>query len=156
MPRIGKFAIAFSFLALAAPVFAGDGRFDLVCHGTRTIFLEHGKRQDTTDTTLSVDLGARRICEHPCTDSHRITALSASELTVNGLKPRIAALDEIQAYTRGAISFDGAAYDEANSVLRLQRDNGHLTWITPLRLRDRTDQIVVEADCTQAPFSRRR
>jgi hypothetical protein len=151
MSSIGKFAVV--FLSLAAPALAQEQRFDLVCHGTHTVFLDHAQSQDAAGTTLSVDLGARRICEHPCTYPHRITAVSDSDVTVNGLKPRIAALDEVKAYARGVISLDGAAYDEAKSVMVLHINNQHLTWTTPLKLRNRVDKVVVEADCTRAPYS---
>jgi hypothetical protein len=151
MSRIGKFAVALWFLA--APAIAEDGRYDLICHGTHTIFLDHGMSRDAAGTTLSVDLSARRICEHPCTYPHRITSLSDSEVTVNGIKPRVVALDEIKAYAHGAISLDGAAYDESNAVLILSRNSEHLTWTTPLKLRNRTAKVVVEADCMRAAFS---
>lgn len=151
MNRIIQMAAAITLMA--APAVAENAKFDLACHGTHTIFRRDGQTQTPVDLTLSVDLDDRKICEHPCTAPHHIDTVTPTDITVKQLKAHVASLDEVQAFAHARNAYGAAGHDEQRAVLHIRRTDGRLIWTSPLELRHQTERIVVEARCTQAPFT---
>jgi hypothetical protein len=145
--------IAAAIMLTAAPAVAENEKFDLACHGTHTIFRRQGQTQTPVDTTLSIDLGDRKICEHPCTAPHHIDTVTPSEVIVKGLKAHVASLDEVRAFAHARNAAGAASHDEQRAVLHIRKADGRLIWTSPLELKHQTDRIVVEAHCTKAPFT---